>query len=145
MNVEAIYAGSNGEATKALYAALEKVGPLGLVAVNLFRAQKCSERAKVYRGHRYREEAYARKTWSMGLLCDILEKHAAELRIVWGWKRDPLQEYFPWVLYVEIPTGQVSFHTDARGKGPDYAGDWDKANGLSPSRIVAFTQSVLPA
>lgn len=144
MNVQEIYLGSNGDATKALYAELEKVGPLGLIAVNLFRAQKCSERAKVYRGRGYRQEAYGRKSWSMGLLCEILEKHAADFGIRWGWKVDPIQLHFPWVLYVDIPTGQVSFHTDIRGKGPDYPGDWDKAIGQCPARIVAFTESVLP-
>lgn len=41
------------------------------------------------------------------------------------------------VLYVEIPTGQVSFHSPTRGNGPDYEGDWDGAQGVSGDRIVA--------
>ena len=40
-----------------------------LLAVNLLRAQKCSERAKQYRGGNgngsYRDQAYRRKQWSM--------------------------------------------------------------------------------
>ena len=44
------YQGSDGEATRALYAELQQRGPVGVIAVNLFRAQKNSARAKVYRG-----------------------------------------------------------------------------------------------
>lgn len=138
-----IYQGSNGKATKALYAELETLGPRGLVAMNLFRACKCSERAKVYRGHGYKADAYARKEWSMGLLCDILLKHSEELCIRWGWKEDPEQVYHKWVLYVEIPTGQVSFHCANRIKGPDYPGDWDKVKGASAGRIVNWTEQLL--
>lgn len=64
-----IYSGSDGAATRALYAQLEQLGPRGLLAVNLLRAQKCSERAKQYRGGNgngsYRDQAYRRKQWSM--------------------------------------------------------------------------------
>lgn len=137
-----IYQGSNGKATKALYAELETLGPRGLVALNLFRACKCSERAKVYRGHGYKADAYARKEWSMGLLCDILIKHSEELGIRWGWKEDPEQPFHKWVLYVEIPTGQVSFHCASRIKGPDYLGEWDKVKGASAMRIVKWTTMV---
>jgi hypothetical protein len=44
----AIYHGSNGALTVDLYARLEALGPAGIVAMNLFRAAKASERAKVY-------------------------------------------------------------------------------------------------
>jgi hypothetical protein len=40
-----IYEGSDGKATIALYQQLSVLGPAGIVAVNLFRAQKCSARA----------------------------------------------------------------------------------------------------
>jgi hypothetical protein len=67
-----VYAGSNGEVTRAYYAELERRGPLGMVAMNLFRAQKCSARAKVYRGRGFKRDAYDRKNWSLGLLCTYL-------------------------------------------------------------------------
>ncbi|MGC4052910.1 MAG: hypothetical protein QM757_26580 [Paludibaculum sp.] len=141
-----IYNGSDGEATRALYAELQAVGPAGVVAMNLFRAMKCSARAKVYRGGnaqgRYRDLAYERKAWSLGLLVDILARHAAQLGIRYGWKEDPATIGFEWVLYVDLPTGQVSFHSPTRGKGPDYAANWDRAN-MSPDRIVAFCDSLL--
>ena len=117
MDVDAIYRGSDGEATKELYRALEQLGPRGIVALNVFRAQKCSERAKCYRGGirgkgSYSSMAYDRKQWSMGNLAMVLSRHAAALGIAWGWKIDPAQSYHCWVLYIDLPTGQVSFHAD---------------------------------
>jgi hypothetical protein len=142
MNVVEIYSGSNGDATKALYARLEALGAAGLVAMNLFRAQKCSDRAKVYHGRRFKDDAYSRKQWSMENLCAILTKHAADLGITWGWKLDPVQEYYPWVLYIDTSAGQISFHTGQRGKGPDYAGAWDGSRGCA-LRAVSFARTLL--
>jgi hypothetical protein len=140
-----VYKGSDGGATKALYADLEARGAIGALAVNLFRAQKCSERAKVYRGRRFKDAAYDRKNWSMQNLTEGLSKHAQQdLGIRWGWGLDGRQgDFAPWVLYIDLPTGQVSFHSTARFKGPDYAGLWDGAAGASPLRIVSFCAGVL--
>jgi hypothetical protein len=138
-----IYDGSNGDATKALYAELEKLGPVGLVALNLFRAQKNSARAKVYRGGGYRGMAYDRKQWAMNNLAEILAKHAEECRLRWGWGNDPAQPHHCAVLYIDLPTGQVSFHTEARGAGPDYPDAWDGARGTSPGRIWGSAASVI--
>lgn len=70
---------------------------------------------------------------------DNLCRHLAELgELGWGWKQDPAQEFHNWVLYVDLPNGQVSFHTAARGEGPDYAGDWDRVRDMSPTRICRF-------
>lgn len=140
-----IYTGSNGDATKALYARLDKIGPLGIIAVNLFRACKCSERAKVYRGGGYRRMAYDRKEWSVTNLCTALTKHAASAGIIWGWKLDPkMSEDDPYkhVLYVEIPTGQISFH-GPRGAGPEYEGEWDRAAKTGPERICRWVAQLL--
>lgn len=142
-----VYAGSDGEVTKRYYAELEKLGPIGLVAVNLFRAQKCSARAKVYRGGnsngRYRDQAYARKNWSIENLSAVLNQHAESLGIVYGWKLDSNQEFHNEVLYVELPGfGQVSFHSALRLTGPIYAGEWDGVH-QSEARILAFCDSVM--
>lgn len=148
MTPKAIYDGSNGEASKALYDRLEQLGPVGVVALNLFRAQKCSARAKKYRGGirgkgSYKDMAYDRKQWSMGNLCQVLGEHAEALGITWGWKVDSAQSYHCWVLYVEIPTGQVSFHTDRRGHGPDYPGDWDGQRDVCAGRICDWCERLL--
>ena len=141
-----VYNGSDGDLTRDYYAELEQRGPIGIVCVNLFRAQKCSARAKVYRGGirgqgSYRGLAYDRKNWSMQNLCRVLMKEALALGIAWGWKRDPAQQYHDWVLYVDLPTGQVSFHAAAHGEGPLYRGDWDGEH-KSAERILAFCEQV---
>lgn len=139
MNATAIYAGSDGDATTALYERLATMGDRGTIALNLFRACKCSERAKGYRG-RHKGSAYGRKQWSIDQLVAVLERQNA---ITWGWAEDPAQAFHRWVIYVDIPTGQVSFHTQNRGPGPAYVGEWDRQHGSGPSRIVAWTQSIL--
>jgi len=145
------YNGSDGEATKALYAELMRSGPIGDVAVNLFRAQKCSARAKVYRGGvrgkgSYKGMAYDRKQWSLDNLCKVLGEHGATLGIDFGWKEDPHTVFgnqSSWVFYVDIPQGQVSFHAPNRGKGPDYLKEWDGQRGMSIQRVIDFAESVL--
>lgn len=142
-----IYAGSDGDATKRFYAALEARGAIGTVAVNLFRAQKSSARAKVYRGGVYgggsfRRMAYDRKAWALENLTQILVRHASELGIRFGWRHYPELEHAAWVLYVDLPQGQVSFHSVARMKGPDYPYQWDGQR-QSPARIVQFCDAVL--
>jgi hypothetical protein len=137
-----VYVGSDGDVTRAFYAELEQRGPLGKVALNLFRAQKCSARAKMYRRRAHKGEAYDRKNWSMGLLCEELalyggSKRCADPLINYGWKQDPSTPGFEWVLYVDLPQGQVSFHSATRGAGPDYPGEWCGEH-LSAERIVAF-------
>jgi len=117
--------------------------------VNLFRAQKCSTRAKVYRGGlrgigSFRSLAYQRKAWSMKNLCDCLAEHGSELGINFGWKRDPntpLHDAPSWVLYVDLPQGQVSFHSPTRYAGPDYPGEWDGVR-ASCERVLAFCEAV---
>lgn len=141
--VRNIYHGSNGDQTKALYERLATLGPVGEVALNLFRACKNSERAKVYRGRRYRGAAYDRKSWAVENVCTVLETHASSLGIVWGWQRDDSTPGFEWVLYVDILFGQVSFHAPSRGIGPDYLNSWDGEKGASPERVIRWCESLL--
>jgi len=148
--IMAVYTGSNGDATKALYAQLGTFGPAGGVALNLFRACKTSERAKKYRGGngngRYRDQAYATKSWSLDNLCEALEWAAPKLGITWGWAVDtkmspdaPHRE----VIYIDTPCGQVSFHNDRRGAGPAYTGRWDGQPGQAPARICTWIDAIM--
>lgn len=143
------YQGADGGATKALYQRLEALGHVGDLAVNLFQAQKASERAKLYRGGdrggSFRSQAYSRKQWAMDNLCAVLSDHAAAAGIAWGWGQDEMQERHKDVLYIELPTGQVSFHTEGRGEGPTYAGQWDGVRDASPDRILRWIAQVLDA
>jgi len=136
-----VYAGSDGEATKAIYAQLDAMGPMGHVATNLFRAHKASARAKVYRGGlrgrgSFKRMAYERKQWALDNLDVCLREKAHDL--VWGWKRDRKEPVHCWVLYVELPTGQVSFHTEYRGHGPDFAGEWDGVVDQGSTRVCQW-------
>ena len=142
-----IYEGSDGEATKAMYAELQQLGARGLLAINLFRAQKTSTRAKVYRGGNgrgsYKRQAYDKKNWSLMNLCEVLgQELTGQLGIKWGWKLDDKQLYYPWVLYVDLPTGQASFHAEKRGIGPDYSGEWDGKH-TSAQAIIDYVQNLL--
>lgn len=137
-----IYSASDGDATRQLYAQLEGLGTRGLVAINLLRAQKCSERAKVYLGRTFRSNAYDRKQWAMTNLCAILGTQGS---LVWGWGEDPKQAYHRHVLYVDLPTGQVSFHTDQRGAGPAYPGAWDGMPNQSAHRITRWVGMLFEA
>lgn len=145
--VTAIYDGSDGDATRGLYQELAALGPLGLIALNLFRANKNSARAKVYRGGnekgRYRDQAYDRKQYSMTQLCAILQQYPVPEVPKWGWAKDEDQQKHCWVLYVHIPTGQVSFHTEARGEGPNYDGFWDGIRGASVERVCKWAAQLL--
>jgi hypothetical protein len=140
-----VYSGSDGELTKRYYQQLEQLGPVGILAMNLFRAQKCSARAKVYRGGvrgrgSYRSMAYERKSWSMGLLASVLSAHGRSLGVTWGWKQDQNVVFdggASWVMYVDLPNGQVSFHSPTRMPGPDYAGEWCGEH-RSEARILEF-------
>lgn len=143
--VQRVYAGSSGEATTALYNRLEQLGLVGVVAINLFRACKASERAKVYRGRGYRGAAYAKKQWSLDNVAGGMTAHATKLGIVWGWGYDAKAVNFEHVLYVDLPTGQCSFHTDARGQGPDYPCQWDGLREQSADRIVRWCARLLGA
>jgi hypothetical protein len=140
--VTKIYEGSNGDATTALYKRLEALGAPGTVAMNLFRAQKASERAKRYRRRAHSQQAYDKKAWSMGLLCRCLAENADRLAVIWGWGRDEKAVGFENVLYVDLPTGQASFHTDHRLEGPDHPTGWC-GRGISVGVIIAYTVRVL--
>lgn len=138
MTARQAFEGSDAADTRAFLVRLEQMDDDGRLAADLFRCQKASTRAKIYRGE-YRDKAYGRKADSIGKLCATL-KSMHEWK--WGWKMDPSQFFAPWVLYVELPQGQVSFHALERGDGPDYTREWDGQH-ESEARILAFCDSVL--
>ncbi len=137
------YHGSDADKTRALFLRLIENGPIGDVAINLFRAMKASSRAKSYRG-RSIGLAYQKKDWSLEQLCLALAVHAGDLGIRWGWGRDEKAVNFENVLYVEVPgAGQVSFHCGRRMDGPDFSGHWDGVQGAGAERVIKFATAVL--
>lgn len=139
--VYGVYGGSDGTATSELFRKLERLGRAGVLAVNLFRAHKNSSRAKVYRGRGYKDAAYDRKQWAMGNLVAALEQQ--DPPIEWGWGHDESQPHHKWVLYVDTPRGQVSFHTAQRGAGPDYPKQWDGVRDAGAQRICSWIVDLL--
>jgi hypothetical protein len=62
---------------------------------------------------------------------------------MWGWGEDPGQQYHRWVLYVDLPTGQASFHTLERFGGPPHPRGWDRNGGRSADHIISYATGVL--
>lgn len=144
IDIVRIYEGSNGDATKALFDRLARLGPAGQIALNLFRACKNSARAKVYRGGGSRVRAYDRKQWAMENLVTIMTQHAVACGPMrWGWGQDEKQGFHKWVLYIDLPSGQVSFHTQSRGAGPDYPDKWDGVVDASAGRVCTWCANLL--
>lgn len=147
--VMSIYLGSDAERTRMLYRTLEVHPPRGIVAVNLLRTCKASERAKKYRGRSgrgqptYRAQAYDKKDWSIGELCGAM-RDTPDVIQSWGWGLDPKAIGFEHVLYIDLPfVGQVSFHAEHRRDGPTYDGAWDGVRHQAPIRICRWTEAVL--
>lgn len=138
-----VFQGSDGEATKELFGKLDALGEIGRIAVNLFRAQKNSERAKLYRTRSSSSKAYETKQWAMDNLTAVLLREAEKFEICWGWETDSNQAFHNSVLYIDLPTGQVSFHTAQRGAGPDYSGMWDGKKGMCAARICIWCAQLL--
>jgi hypothetical protein len=143
-----VFDGSNGGQTRSFCCALAKTGQLGKIAAELFRIQKTSDRAKVYSGGikskygsvSFRTLAYKRKGVCLSVLCKLLQADACGL--TWGWGYDGTQQFAKCVLYVDLPNGQVSFHSTDRYAGPKYQGEWD-GEYKSEQRILSLCDQLL--
>ncbi len=131
------------EITSGVYQALQAHGTLGYVALNLFRASQCNLDVKQTTGRRLSREAYERKIWSISLLAETLKQHADKLHLQWGWSVDEAEPRFKHILFVELPTGQVSFNTDKRSLGPKLKANLDGQKGQSGVRICEFVTQIL--
>jgi hypothetical protein len=138
----AVFTGSEASETRRFYKELEGLGWDGCLAAMLMRTQKASSRAKVYRGRSYKERAYVNKQRAIWKLVELLS--APECTYRWGWGDDLSRSHCPHVLYVDLPDGQVSFHSLIRGDGPDYPGKWDGVRDASAARIIRFSSTIYP-
>lgn len=146
--VREVYDGSNGAATRWLCAEFEQNGHIGRIAAALFNAQKTSSRAREYQGGiecpggltiPFTEIAYRRKAVIVERLADLLARD--DCGMVWGWSVNPRQPIAQHVLYIDLPQGQVSFHSVRRFIGRDYPGAWDGMN-ANEDRIIQFCETV---
>lgn len=159
MTASQVYSGrgsSAGAETRRLLTALRKRGLVGDIAACLFIAQKSSERAKRYgfsgfQGSRgrvsYRDLSYSRKGQALFALCQELQEAGERFPYLWGWRGNADGRASgalpPYVLYVDLPTGQVSFHSHERYPGPEYPREWDGVRKASAGRVVQFCQNIL--
>lgn len=148
MRAREIFEGDDAGKTRAYYAALERRGPIGEFAANLMRAQKASTRAKKYHGGisgvgSFSDLAYQRKAECLIGLCNWLLSEPVRPALRWGWKIDPSPRdpRASWVLYIDLPHGQVSFHSVERFGGPDYPAEYDGTR-ASAERIIRFCDFV---
>jgi hypothetical protein len=87
--------------------------------------------AKSYRSwHSTAVTRYGKKDHMLREACRLAAKQDC---FVWGWKvdPDPPPNGADWVLYFEKDGKQLSFHTFARGAGPDFPGEWDGQHNLA--------------
>lgn len=140
MNANKAFETSDPKETVAFYEALIRRGTVGQVAFGLFRAQKRSSRAKGYRSGRFRSKSYDSKNEALRYLNAALQ---GESSLSWGWGLDNMQDMHCHVLYVDLPFGQVSFHSASNHGGPEYRGVWDGMRGVAEERVAAFCDAVL--
>ena len=88
----------------------------------------------------YRSLAYERKGQCLSVLCDLLQANACGLPGL-GIRRQK-QFSAKCVLYLDLPIGQVSFHSTERFAGPNYPGEWDGEN-KSEQRILSFCDQLM--
>ncbi|WP_145257881.1 hypothetical protein [Planctomycetes bacterium Pan216] len=62
--------------------------------------------------------------------------------INWGWKEDPETPRYDKILYVDLPQGQASFHSEERYSDREYYGWWDGSGKTTP-RVMAFCDSIM--
>ena len=139
MKAENVFNQQDGDVTKRYYAEMNAKGILGQLAVALFRAQKRSIAAKKYRKGKFTRAAYDVKNWSLSEICRIMK--LSDNAFLWGWKEDPNTPGYPWVLYLDSPQGQISFHSPDRLEGPDYPKEWDGMR-MSKQRVLKFCDEV---
>lgn len=149
--VHRVFYGSDKVATRRFCAGLQSTGHAGCIAAALFHAQKSSSRAKKYRGGiptgpgrrvSYSKLAYQRKGNFLEKLASLLSEDNCGM--VWGWGVDPNDRHASHVLYIDLPQGQVSFHSTQRFAGPDYPAQWDGKK-ASEHRVLAFCHAVASA
>lgn len=132
----------NPSVTVAFQSSLLSRGVAGQLAFGVFRAQKRSTVAKGQRRGKYRRGCYDGKNEALKYVDSLMQIHARNLGLTWGWGIDRSQEYHSSVLYVDLPTGQCSFHSESSVSTTVYRGNWDRKSN-SRDAILAYCDEVL--
>lgn len=127
---------------------LDSMGHLGQLASLLFKAEKARIQAKSYRGtapvsrQPYGDYSNDRMTKMLNEVIQLLDAHAKDMDVSWGWGENDVPGSPPWLLSIDLPTGLVTFRMRERRLGPDY-GQGAEDDSHNSDRITKFCAGVL--
>lgn len=139
---------SNAPLSRQLCKDLDAMGPMGQLASLLFKAEKASKQANSYSGKApvsqrpYGDYSKDRMKGMLEKAIGLLDAHAKDLGIPWGWSKDDAPGKPPWILCIGLPTGVVTFRMPERRLGPDY-GPGAEDGCRNSNRISDFCEGVL--
>ena len=116
---------SDAPASRRLCKELDAMGPIGQLASLLFKAEKAYGQMKSYQGtapvsgRPYRGYSQDRLKEMLSKAVILLGAHALSMGISWGWKANNKPNEPPWLLCINLPTGQVIYRLPYRSNGPD--------------------------
>ena len=146
--VSEAFSTSSPQLSRRLCQDLDSMGPMGQLASLLFKAEKANKQAKSYSGREpvsrrpYGDYSNDRMTIMLKEAIQLLDAHAKDMDVSWGWSKSDVPDAPPWVLCVDLPTGLVTFSMEKRRLGPDYGlGAEDERR--NSDRIIEFCAGIL--
>lgn len=139
---------SSPQLSRRLCQDLDSIGPLGQLVSLLFKAEKASMQAKSYSGREpvsrrpYGDYSNDRMTKMPNEAIQLLDTHAKDMDVSWGWSKSDVPATPPWVLCIDLPTGLVTFSMEWRRLGSDY-GLGAEDDSQNSDRITEFCAGVL--
>ena len=146
--VDYAFCSSDAPASRGLCKELDALGPMGQLASLLFKAEKARMQARSYSGRApvsgrpFRGYSYDRMREMLAKAIRLLDAHAKAMGIAWGWSRNDAPGKPPWVLSIDLPTGQVTYRIQERHLEADNELESEDEI-LNSSRITKFCAEVL--
>ena len=146
--VSEAFSTSSPQLSRRLCKDLDSMGPHGQLASLLFKAEKASRQAKSYSGREpvsrrpYGDYSNDRMTIMLKEAIRLLDAHAKDMDVSWGWSKSDVPDAPPWLLCIDLPTGLVAFRMRDRRLGPDY-GPGAEGDCRNSDRISKFCAGVL--
>ena len=146
--VSEAFSTSSPQLSRRLCQDLDSMGPMGQLASLLFKAEKASKQAKSYSGKEpvsrraYGDYSNDRMTKMLNEAIQLLDAHAKDMDVSWGWSENDVPGSPPWLLCIDLPTGLVTFGMEWRRLGSDYGlGAEDGCR--NPDRIIGLCAGIL--
>ena len=118
--VDMAFCMSDAPLSRSLCRDLDSKGPIGQLASLLFKAEKAAMQAKSYvgkapvSGRPYRNYSQDRMREMLAKAVSLLDAHAVAMGVTWGWSRNDAPGKPPWILCIDLPTGQVTYRVQER-------------------------------